>query len=191
MKTSGCIQNDNIVSVLLRIGNRLSGDLHRLVIRSHGKDIHFLLLSVDLQLFDCRRSVNITGNQQGFLSLGFQLSGKLCRRRRLTGTLKTRHHDYRDRFAGLHGNFRGLASHQGDHLFVYDLDDHLPRIQSVHNVLTDSALLHRLDELLYHLEVDIRLQKCHLYFLERRLDVFLCKPSLAAQVFKHSLKFIC
>ena len=128
MQTSRRVQNHHIMPVFLRKGNRFPGDLHRTVVTAHGKDIHFLLPAVDLQLLNGGRPVDITGYQQRFLAFQFQLACDLGRSRGLAGTLQARHHKDGDRFSGLHGNLRGLAAHQGDHLLVDDLDHHLAGI---------------------------------------------------------------
>ncbi len=48
MKSSGSIEDYYIMTVLLRICDRILCNLCRLVIRSHGEHIDFLLLTVDL-----------------------------------------------------------------------------------------------------------------------------------------------
>ena len=69
MKTSRRIQDHYIMAVLLGMFHSCLRDIHRLVVLSHGKNVHLLFLTVDLQLFDGRRSVDITGHQQRLLAL--------------------------------------------------------------------------------------------------------------------------
>ena len=111
--------------------------------------------------------------------------------RRLTGALESWHHDDCHGAPRLELDLRRLGTHEFDPVFVDDLDHHLPRVQTVHHVLTDRALLHVSDEALYHLKVDVRLEKSHLDFPEGNLHVVFGKSSFAAQVFEHILKFFC
>ena len=48
MKSSGCIEDHEVVAILLRMFDRCLGDVRRLVVFSHGEDFHTLLLTVDL-----------------------------------------------------------------------------------------------------------------------------------------------
>ena len=125
VQTSRRIQNHHIMSVLLCVSHGFTGNLHRLVIAAHGKDFHFLFLSVDLQLLHSGRSVDVTGYQQGLLALQFQLARDLGGGGGLTGTLQAGHHNDGNGLSRLHGNLRGFAAHQGNQLLVYDLDHHL------------------------------------------------------------------
>ena len=59
-------------------------------------------------------------------------------------------------FPRLKLNLCCLRAHQLHHLFIYNLNDHLPRIQSVHHILSDCAFLHIFYKLLYDFEVNIR-----------------------------------
>ena len=184
------IQNHHVVSVLRRMLHGCLRNVQRPVVCTHGKEIHILLLRVDFQLFNGRRAVNIAGNQKGFLSLQLELSGQLRRCGGLTCTLKAAHHDHCGRLAGLHLNLRRLGAHQSGHFLIDDLDHHLPRIQAVHHVCTNGALLHGFDKLLHHTEVHVRFQKRHLHFLHGGLHIAFRQPSLAAQILEYILKFV-
>ena len=63
MKTSGCIQNNNIIVILLCMSKCCLGYINRLIVITHLKHRNTLLLTINLKLFDCRRSVNIAGNK--------------------------------------------------------------------------------------------------------------------------------
>ena len=89
--------------------------------------------------------------------------------------------------AWLQLELRCLASHQVRHLFVDDLDDHLRRIEAVHHFLADRSLLHGADELLDHLEVDVRLQEGHLDFAHGGLDIRLSEPALSAELSEYAV----
>ena len=166
-------------------------NIHGILLISHGKDLDALFLTVYLQLCDRCRTVNITGHKQWFLSLGFQFACQLGNRRCLTCTLKTDHH----KNGKIHSRFDRklccLTSHQVDQLIIYDLDHHLSRIQTIHNILSDSLFLNGFRKLLNDLKVNIRFQKRHLNFLQCYLDISLCKTTFALQLFKYILQFIC
>ena len=165
METSRRIQDHQIVSIFLCMLQRSLCDIRRLVVLSHGENFHALLLSVDLQLFDGRRTVHVTGYQQWLFALQLVFPGKLCRGRGLTCSLKTCHHDHRNGASRLQCDLCRLRSHQTDQFFVDDLDHHLPRIQSVHHVLSDGPLLDAPYKVLDHLKVDVSRQKSSLDLL--------------------------
>ena len=48
VKSSGCIEDHEVVAILLRMFDRCPGDIRRLVVLSHGEDFHTLLLTIDL-----------------------------------------------------------------------------------------------------------------------------------------------
>ena len=163
------------------------GDIRRIVSVSHCEDFHALLLSVDLQLFDRCGAVDIQCDKQGLLALLLELAGDLGSGRRLTCTLQTDHHHDGHLLAGLQRKLGRLASHQGRHLFVDDLDHHLGGIDAVHDLFTDCSFLHGVHKLFDNLEVDVRFQKRHLDFPHRGLDVALCELALAAQFVKYAV----
>ena len=145
--------------------DRRLGNVHRRIFISHGKDFHALLFTVDLQLFNGCRTVHIAGDQKRFFALLLELSCQLGGGRRLTCSLKTRHHDDCDLLAGAKRDLRRLGTHECGHLLIYDLDDHLSRVQAVHHVGADCPLLHGFRELLNDFKIYICLQKRHLDFL--------------------------
>ena len=191
MKSSRRIQNDNIPAILLGILNGRPGYIHRVLLIPHGKHRNSLLLTVDLQLLDRRRTVNIAGNQKRVLAFLLELSGNLGRRSGLTSTLETCHEIYSNLVTRLDHQLCHLRTHQSFHLFFYYLNDHLPRIQSRKNILSNGTVCHCLDECLDHAEIDIRFQQSTLHFLHGLLDIGLGQTPLASQILKDILKFIC
>ena len=77
------------------------GNVHGLVIVSHGKYFHALLLTVDLKLLDGSRTVDVTGHKKWLSALLLQLSGNLGRSGGLTCALETGHHNDGDLIGGL------------------------------------------------------------------------------------------
>ena len=128
MKASRRIQDHDVIAVLLSMFQGGFGDIRRLMVVAHGKYFHTLLLTVHLQLLDRRRPVHVAGNEKRLLAFQLILACQLCSGRRLTCSLKARHHDDRNGASRLKLDLHRLGSHQLHKLFIHDLDDHLPRI---------------------------------------------------------------
>ena len=165
VKASGCIQDHDPVAVLLRMLERRFGNVGRLMAVAHGEHFHTLLLAVNLQLLDRRRTVYVAGHQKRVLALYLILPCQFGSGRRLTSALKARHHDNRDGASRLKRDLRSLGAHQLHQFFVDDLDHHLARIQPVHHILAYGPLLNVLNKILNNLEVDVRRK-------QRPLDLF-------------------
>ena len=180
MKTSCSIQNNHVVAILFSMLQCCFSDIRRLLVISHGEHFHTLLLSVDLQLFNSCRSVDITCYQKRLLTFQLELSCKLCCGRCFTCSLKTHHHNDRLLASRLEFNLRCLRAHQIHQLVIHDLDHHLSRIQSAHHILSDCTLLHTFYKIFDNFEVNICLQKSHLNFTQSRFYIIFCKSSLAS-----------
>jgi hypothetical protein len=191
LQTACRIQKYHVLAVLSGMLHGCRRDLGRLMVRPHGEDIHAHLFAVDLQLFDGCGPVDIQGCQQRLSAPGFHLAGQLGCCGGLAGALQAHHHDDSGLSAGKELYFRRLGAHQTDQFVVDDLDDHLGRIQAVHDILADRSLLNGFDEVLDDLEIDIGFQKSHLYFAQGRFDIRFAEPSLAAQILKYVIQFIC
>ena len=190
MKTTGCIDKHHILLVCFRMLDCCFRNIYRFLLISHGKYFHALFLTIDLQLCDSRRTVNITGNQERFLTFGLQLACKLRNCGGLTCTLQTCHHEHCDLISRTKRQLCCLTSHKFHKFIIYNLDHHLARIQTAHNVLSDCLLLYRFGKLLHNLKVYVSLQQGHLYFLKSKLNVLLCQAALASQLLKYILQFI-
>ena len=191
LQTARRIQQDHVLAVGSRVAHGFLRYVRGLVPVSHGEDLYAHLFTVDLQLFDRGRSVNVQGHQQGLSASGFHLAGDLGSCCCFTGTLQAGHHDDGGLSAGQKGDLRGLGAHQPGQLLIDDLDDHLGRIQSVHDVLTDSPFLNGFGELTDHLEIDVRFQQGHLDLTQSCLDVRFCQTPFAAQVPEYVIQLIC
>ena len=190
LQTACRVDEDHIVAVLLRMRNSGFYDIDGILSVSHRKDRHTDFFTVHLQLFDRRRPVNVSRNEERALAVLLILSGELCRRRRLTCTLQTCHHE--DRHAvRLNRDLLHVGPHELDHLLIDDLDDHLPGIQTAHDVLADRLRLNILRELLDDLEIDVRLKESHLDFLHGLVDIFLRQGSLGTEHLEYILQFFC
>ena len=87
-------------------------------------------------------------------------------------------------------SFSEVAEDQGNQFIIYNLDNHLPRVQTIHYILTYRPFLNRFDKLLYHFKTDICLQKRHFYFFEGGLYVIFCKTAFPPKLFKYILQFV-
>ena len=148
------------------------------------------LFAHHLQLIDSRRAVNIAGHQHGAAALFDKVFCQLCGMGGLTIALQTAEHDdglalVLDVQAG-----RLAAAHQGNQLFVDDLDHLLGRGQALHDLLTHSALGHLRAEVLGDLIVDIRFQQCHAHLAHGGLDICLGQLAVTAQLFEHTGKAV-
>ena len=72
-----------------------------------------------------------------------------------------------------------------------DLNDHLARIEAVHDVFTDGLLLNGSGKVLDSLEIDVCFKKRDLDFLHRLPDIAFGQTSLASELFEDSLQFFC
>ena len=164
-------------------------DIHRIFSVAHGKDIHADFFTVDLQLFYRGRTVDIAGRKKGLSSLCLQFAGQLGSRCRLTCALQTDHHIDSDLIPRFQRKLGLLISHQGNQLVMNNLNDHLSGIQAIHYILSDGFLLNGFGKLPDDLKIDICLQQGHFHFFQSRLDIRLCKRTLAAELFEYILQF--
>ena len=191
MKTTCCINDHYILLIRLGMCNSRLGYVYRALFIAHGKDFHALFLTVYLQLSDRCGSVNVTGYQKRFLTFRLDLTCKLGCGSSLTGSLKTCHHNDSQIIARLDRKLCSLASHKINQLFVYNLDDHLAWVQSVHNVLSNCTFLYRFRELFHDSEVNVCFKECHLNFFKSNLNILFGQTAFASQLLKYILKFIC
>ena len=101
LKPSGRIQEYQVTAFLFCVLHCRFCDIHRRIVLSHGEYGNTHLFTVDLQLLNGCRAVDIAGRQQGIPSFGLEFSRQLCGGGRLTGALETDHHDHRDLILGL------------------------------------------------------------------------------------------
>ncbi len=89
-QTTGCIDNDQIITFRLRFMNSVQCYLHRILAVQFAIYRNFDLLSQDPQLFDSSGTINVTSHQQRLtVLLGFQHTGQFTGESSLTGTLQT------------------------------------------------------------------------------------------------------
>ena len=128
MEPAGCVQEHQVVAVLLGVSHRFLGDGHRIDL-PHLEHRNVQLRTHHFQLLDGSGTVHVTGHQQGSAALFAPKEvGQLGSVGGLTSALETHHHDYRRRGVGV-VELGSLAAHESGHLLVDDLDDHLRRSQ--------------------------------------------------------------
>ena len=94
LQAACCIEDDNIVSVLLSIANRILRNVRRqefmFVVPV---DINSDLLRIDLQLLHGSRSVDIKTGQERPVTSALELRREFCGCGCLTGAVQSHHHD--------------------------------------------------------------------------------------------------
>ena len=88
------------------------------------------------------------------------------------------------------GQFCIGAAHQIRQFFIDNFDHLLARRQAVQNILSNRALRHLFDKILYDQKVDVRLQQCQTHIPHRGLNIGLAQLTLAGKFLKGSLQFI-
>ncbi len=125
MQPSGGIDNQYLESVFYRVFRSCLCNIDRLVFIAHGKNFHALLFPVNLQLFNRCRTIYVTGRQKRFFPFLPELSGNLCCRRRLSGTLQASHHNDSQLRAWLISQLGCFRAHQAYHFVIDDFNNHL------------------------------------------------------------------
>ena len=92
METTGGIENNDIVAVVLGVGNCLFGNFNGVNL-THFKNRNVNLASDDLELVDCRRTVNVAGDEKRASPLFLKMEGELSGMGGFTGALETDHHN--------------------------------------------------------------------------------------------------
>ncbi len=129
VKTTSCIQDYNVLIVLLSMLNSSLSYINRTMISTHREYFNFLLLSINLKLFNSCWSIYIAGYKKWSLALLLKLASNLGCSSCFTSTLKTTHHNNCNSLAWLHCELCSIRSHKRCHLFINNLDNHLAWIK--------------------------------------------------------------
>ena len=92
MQTACGIEDNNIIAVILGVLHSLLGNDNGIYL-SHLEHLYACLVAYYLELIDSRRTVNVTGCQQGSLAHFLEMLGKLCCVGSFTRALETHHHN--------------------------------------------------------------------------------------------------
>ena len=187
MQPAGGIQEHQILTVAFGIFDAVLGDLHRvsLSLLEHRQS---QLTAHRFQLLDGRRTVHVAGHQQGIFTLAFHISCQFCAVGGLTCALQAHQHHNAWRFTG-DIQFLAVTAHQGDQLFVDDLNDHLCRIQAFQNICAHCPFGDALDKVFHDFEVHVRLQQGQLDFPHGLFHICLFQPAFSGQLFKSRGEF--
>src|SRR4051794_28943250 len=183
-QTSGGVDDHDVVERSPRLLDTRAGHRHRVAHTVPGLRCEHLdagALTVDLQLVDSVRTLEIRGHEQRTVALILQPQRELRSQGGLTGALESGEHDHGRR--GLREpEPPGLAAEDRDELVVDDLDDLLRRVQRLADLLTAGPLTYGGHELLDDRERDIGLEQRDAYLPRGRVDVGLRQASLATEV---------
>ena len=157
MEPAGGVEDDIIVAVVLRMGERPSGDLDRVAL-PHLEYRNPSLLPDHLQLGDGGRTIDVTSDEEGAVPLALQHFGQFGGMGGLTRTLQAAHHDGTGRTV-CRRQARRLATHQGGQLFIDDLDHHLGGGEAFHDLASHRPLGDGGGEILGHFIVHVRFQE--------------------------------
>ena len=189
LQTACRINDDDIISMRLRIIDRRFGNGNGISPRLHCEDRQLELLANHLQLLDGSRAINIAGYKQRMFALLFKGKTKLSGRCCLTGALQTDHHNDRRRIRA-HIDTALRASHEVRELFINNLDNDLGWSQCFQNILPDRAFFDRLNELFDYFEIDVGLKKGHPHFAHGIIDIVLRQLAMTAQFLKRLLQAV-
>ena len=107
----------------------------------------------------------------------------------LAGPLETHQHNHRHARRG-QGDFALGAPQKLRQLIPDDFDDRLVRLQAAEDLLTHGLLTDMGNEILSHLEIDIRLQKRPSDLAEGPVDITLRKLPFSPQILKRRLQLV-
>ena len=189
LQPAGGIQDDDVVAVVLGVGEGAAGDLGGLG-AVQGKDLRPGLAAHHLQLLDGGGAVDIAGHQQRPAALLEIVLGQFGGVGGLAVALQAAEHQ--DGLALVldieAGGF--LAAHEVGQLFVDDLDHLLGGGQALHDLLAHGPLGHLIAEVLGHLVVDVGFQQGHAHLAHGGLDIGLGQFAVAFQLFEHAGKAV-
>src|SRR5262245_11514050 len=114
------------------------------------------------------------------LSLSRQPLSELARRRRLARTLKAEE-QYHPGCRRVFPQAAFRIAEQREHFVADDLDDLLPRGQTLQDRLVHRLVADPIDERFDDLEIDVSFEQRQPDFTQRGFDVFRREPDLAAQ----------
>lgn len=187
MQAARCIDKDIIQIVILRMLNRLSGDLHRTRLISQREDGNLNLVTQHLQLLNRRRTVDVRRYEQRAVIALLQQLRQLTGGGSLTCTLQTCHHDDSRRLVRLR-QLRLASAHQLGQFLINNIDNDHAGCEAVHHFRADRLLLHLRHEVLDDLEVNVSFQKGQPHFTHRFVDIIFGYFALAAQLAEHILQ---
>ena len=138
------------------------------------------LLAERLELVDSGGTIDVARDETRWRLLALELARELGGGRRLTGTLKSDHHDDRRRHGAELEPLAPLAEHRRE-LVVDDLDELLAGRDGAQLRDADRLLLDALEELARQLEVDVGLEQDAAHLAKPLFDVGFSEDAAAAE----------
>ena len=179
VQAAGRVDDDHVAQVVDGVLDALPGNGHG-ILAVAAVHAHADLVAQGLQLVGGGGAVHVAGDEQRGMALLLQAVGQLGRGRGLAGALQAHEHDDVGNAAAQHEPRIGAAQKLGQ-LVQHDLHDVLGRRERIEHLRCQTALLRLCDEVLHHLEIDIRLQKSKTDLTHCLIDIFFSKPTLRAQ----------
>ncbi len=171
MKTTGCINNDNIPQMADRIRNSVFGNLDGVFAAFFRIYRYVQFLPQNLELCNCRRTIYVTGNHQRTFALAFQLFGKFCRCRRFTCALQPDQHNNGWRFGGNRNTALRTAQQFGQFI-ANDFDDRLGCVQAAEYFFANSFFPYAFDKIFGYGKIDICFEQCTPHLFEGFTYIF-------------------
>ena len=159
LQPPGGVEHQEIEPAPARLVERARGD--RLGCRPIrcAPETRFRLRGHALELVDRRRTIDVGARQHRALALLAEPQRQLPGEGRLARALKAREQEDRRQVRRARQGHRRLAE-QLDQLVVHDPDDLLARREALQHLVADRPLFHAGDELLHHVELDVRFEQC-------------------------------
>ena len=183
------IDNDDTIPRALGLLDAVLRDLHDILRIALGVDRNVQLRAEGLQLVDGGGAIDVACDEARRAIFCFQAPRELRRRRRLSRSLKSDHHDDGWRNGAQLESFAPLAQHRGQ-LVIDNFDQLLAGRDRADLRNADRFLLDALEELAGELKVDVGLEEDAPDFAEAFLDVGLGKHAAAAQARKGRFEFL-
>jgi hypothetical protein len=179
LQAAGGVEDDCVAERSLRLGDGVATDADGVGRVAVDRDAD--LSPERAKLFDGAGALEVRRGQQRLAALRLQRQRQLRRGGRLAGPLQAAEHDDRGSVAAL----RQLVvhrPHQRDELLVDDLDDLFCRVDAGQHLLADGLGLDVGDELLHHVQVDVRLEEDGADLAEALADVVRREPAAALEL---------
>ena len=171
------IEDDNIKALKLGRLERALGNIYRKLAFNDWQRRHANLLSQNSELLHRRRTAHVERGEKNFLALFFlQALGKFTGCGRLTGTLKTGHHDdswRRVDFQLCRCAFFIFAAQHLNKSIMDDFDDHLARRDRFDHRFANSFFANLGDKVFYNWQRDVGFKKSDADFTHCIADIFL------------------
>ena len=179
LQTARGIDDDRVESLFACPLNGIGGNGGNIDAGTFRMNGNFNFFSDNFQLVNGGGTVNVTGNQQDFLSIVTQFESQFAGGRGFTAAVETDQHNNGGFSAG--GKFGNAAAQEFNQLVVDDFDDLLTGGHAFDNFLTDAFIADGFDEFADDLQIDVSLEQGKADFAHGLGDIFLCQRALSTE----------